>query len=121
MKLDKLEAKKDRRGTLIEAFKLPSDGQVFYVVSEPGETRGNHYHLRKTEHFVVMYGSAEIQSKDRATGNIMKVELSGDQPMIVSIYPNNTHNFYSKDGAMFLVWCDEQFNSDDPDTYPEEI
>ncbi len=121
MNLEKLIPNADRRGTLVEAFKLPNDGQVFYVLAAPGETRGNHYHLRKTEHFIVIHGQAEIQSKDRETGNIMKVELSGDSPMVVSIHPNNTHNFYSEDGAIFLVWCDEQFDESDPDTYPEEI
>ena len=121
MKLEKLIANEDRRGTLVEAFKMPHDGQVFYVMAEAGETRGNHYHLRKTEHFVVVFGVAEIQSKDRETGNIMKVELSGDSPMVVTIPPNSTHNFYSEKGAIFLVWCDEQFDPDDPDTYPEEI
>ena len=121
MKLEKLTPNVDRRGILVEAFKMPNDGQVFYVIAEAGETRGNHYHLRKTEHFVVVDGTAEIHSKDRETGNIMKVELSGDSPMCVTIPPNNTHYFYSKFGAIFLVWCDEVFNKDDPDTFAEEI
>lgn len=122
MNLEPLIKKTDRRGTLVEAFKLPSDGMTFYVISEPHETRGNHYHLRKTEHFVVVYGSAEIQVKDRDTNNVMKVELTGQKPMVCTIAPNNTHNITAtSEGAIFLVWCDEQFNEEDPDTFPEEI
>lgn len=121
MKLEKLNPKIDNRGTLVEAFKLPSDGQIFYVYLNPGETRGNHYHKRKTESFVVVSGVAEIQSKDRDSGNVMKVELSSVSPMSVTIPPNSTHNISSEDGAVFLVWCDEQLDESDPDTYSEEI
>lgn len=122
MQLEQLEAKSDHRGTLVEAFKLPNDGQVFYVIAKPNETRGNHYHLRKTETFVVVYGSAEIQVKDRDTGTVMKAELGGQNPMSVTIIPNNTHRITANDeGCIFLVWCNEQFNGEDPDTFPEEL
>lgn len=122
MQLDKLETKSDRRGTLVEAFKLPTDGQIFYVIAKPNETRGNHYHLRKTEHFLVIWGSAVIQAKDRETDTVMKLEVGGQNPMRVTISPNNTHNITASDeGCIFLVWCDEQFNPEDADTYPEEI
>ena len=122
MNIEPLEVKKDDRGSLVEAFKLPTDGQVFYVVANPHQTRGNHYHLRKTEHFLVIYGSAEVQVKDRDSGNLMKIETAGNKPMVVTVTPNHTHNITSTDeGCIFLVWCDEQFDEADPDTYPEEI
>lgn len=122
MQLEQLEAKSDHRGTLVEAFKLPDDGQVFYVIAKPNETRGNHYHLRKTETFVVIYGSAEIQVKDRDTGTVMKAELGGQNPMSVTVTPNNTHCITANDeGCVFLVWCSEQFDGEDPDTFPEEL
>lgn len=122
MNLEALVTKSDDRGTLVEAYKLPNDGQVFYVVAKPGETRGNHYHLRKTEHFLVIYGSGEIVSKDRETGNVMKVEVNGNNPIRATIPPNHTHYITASDeGCMFMVWCDEQFNEDDPDTVMEEL
>lgn len=122
MDLKTLDPKTDRRGTFVEAYKLPNDGQVSYVTTLPNELRGNHYHLRKTERFLVIWGSAEIQSRDRNTGNVMKVEVNGNKPMSVTIPPNNTHNITASDeGCIFLVWCDEQFNKSDPDTYPEEV
>lgn len=122
MDLKPLEVKSDRRGTLVEAFKLPNDGQIFYVVAKPNETRGNHYHERKTEHFLVLYGSAEMMVRDRETENVIKVTVGGEKPMVVTVTPNNTHSITAlEDGCVFLVWCDEQFNEADADTYPEEI
>lgn len=121
MKLDPLELKTDRRGSLVETFKLPNDGQIFYITVNPGEMRGNHYHLRKHEYFCVVNGSAVISVKDRETGTVMKVETGGSKPMTVEIVPNNTHNITSEHGCMCLVWTNEQFNPDDPDTFAEEI
>lgn len=122
MDLKSREVKKDHRGSLVEAFKFPNDGQVFYVIANPNETRGNHYHERKTEHFLVIYGSATITVKNRETDDVMKVEVSGYKPMEVTVYPNHTHSITATDeGAIFLVWCDEVFNKKDPDTIGEEI
>lgn len=122
MELEKLEVKSDYRGSLVEAYKLPNDGQVFYVIAKPYESRGNHYHLRKTEHFLVIWGSAEISVKDRITNDVMNVEVTGQKPLLVTITPNNTHRIVASDeGAILLVWASEQFDEADPDTYPEEI
>lgn len=122
MQLEQLEVKKDTRGSLVEAFKFPHDGQAMYIIANPHESRGNHYHLRKTEVFLVIYGSAEITVKDRKTNNVMKVEVNGTQPMSVKIIPNHTHVITATDeGAIILAWVDEQFDPENPDTYQEEV
>lgn len=122
MNLEPLEIKNDPRGSLVEAFKFPNDGQVFYVMANPHEARGNHYHLRKTEHFLVIFGSAVISVKNRETNDIMNAEVSGFKPMVVTISPNHTHALIpNEEGCIFMVWCDEVFNPEDPDTYPEEL
>lgn len=122
MNLEPLDIKSDWRGTLVNAFDLPTDGTIFYVNATPGATRGNHYHKRKTEHFLVIAGSASMQVKDRDTGNLMKIETSGQRPMLISIHANHTHNITAgDDGCIFLVWCDEKYNEEDSDTYPEEV
>lgn len=122
MDLKPLEVKSDYRGSLAEAFELPSDGLVFYIVVKPGESRGNHYHLRKIEHFLVIWGSATISVKDRSSGDVIKVETSGFKPMDVKVVPNHTHSITaSEEGCICLVWVNEKYNSKDPDTYPEEI
>jgi UDP-2-acetamido-2,6-beta-L-arabino-hexul-4-ose reductase len=120
--LQKLEVKSDSRGSLVEAFKFPNDGQLFYVVIKPGESRGNHYHNRKIERFLVIWGSATISVKDRESGNVMKATVTGDDPMVAKITPNNTHNIAAtNEGCILLVWVDEIFNPKDPDTIGEEI
>lgn len=122
MNLKPLEVKSDTRGSLVEAFKLPHDGQVFYVIANPNESRGNHYHLRKTETFLVIYGSAEMAVKDRETGNVIKAEVNGSTPMLMTVVPNHTHRITAtSEGAIFMVWADEVYNEKDPDTYMEEI
>lgn len=122
MQLENLKVNSDARGSFVEAFKLPSDGQVSYIIANPGQTRGNHYHLRKTETFLVIYGSAEMAVRDRETGNVMHAIANGTRPLSIKIVPNHTHAVTAtSEGAVILVWCDEQFNEKDPDTYPEEI
>ena len=122
MRLDKLEVKSDSRGSLVEAFKFPTDGQLFYVIVKPHESRGNHYHTHKTEHFLVIWGSAIITVKNRETGDVMKVETSGNKPIDVTITPDHTHNIVATDeGCILLVWVSERFDEADPDTFAEEL
>lgn len=122
MELDKLAVKSDDRGSLVEVFKMPNDGQIFYIMVKPGEMRGGHYHTRKTERFLVMYGSAVIEVKDRESGDVIKVTVTGQKPMTITVVPNHTHTLTATDeGAIILAWVDELFNKEDPDTYPEEI
>lgn len=122
MNLEPLELKVDSRGVFVEAWRLPNDGQISYITIYPKETRGNHYHERKTERFLVISGSAEFQIKDRQTGNIVKVSVTGLQPMVVTIVPNHTHNVTASDeGCVCLIWCDEQYDDEDSDTIREEL
>ncbi len=120
MQLESLEKKSDSRGFLVEAFS--ELGSIVYMHSYPDELRGNHYHLRKVEKFICVAGDCTITSKDRDTGSIMKVETCAEQPLQISVYPNNTHNIVAGvDGCVILTWVSEAFNPDDPDTYQEEI
>lgn len=122
MDLTPLTINKDTRGSFIETFKLPNDGQVSYLIVNPHESRGNHYHDRKTERFVCIYGSAEISVRNRETGDVINAKLSGFKPYVVTVVPQHTHSITASDeGCIMLVWCDEIFNKKDPDTYPEEI
>jgi len=122
MELTKLEPKSNDSGTFVEAFKFPNDGQLSYLVVKPGERRGEHFHERKTEYFSVIYGNAKIVVKDRDTGDVMDVKLNGNRPMVAKITPNNTHYLEAgAEGCITLIWCDEQFEEADPDTFQEEL
>ena len=120
MQLEKLVTNEDDRGMFVEVFKEP--GQVSYIYTEPGYTRGNHYHLRKIEKFVVVGGVMEVKVKDRVKGTEMNVIASSGDPMMITIHPNNTHMLQALDvPSLCMVWCSEAYNEDDPDTYSEEL
>lgn len=121
--VDQLERKEDPRGTLIEVFKMTNDGQVFYSTSKPGIIRGNHYHTRKIERFCVIEGEATIRLRNRVTNEIREFQVSGDKPQVVTMLINWTHNIKNTGTKemKLMVWTNEIFNFQDPDTYPEEV
>lgn len=118
-----LEKKEDERGYLVEAFKVPGVGQVFYSVSKPGVTRGNHYHNRKIEYFCVIDGEGLIRLRNRADGEIKEYRVSGSQPQVVAMTVNWTHNIKNigSNEMKLLVWVNEVFDPADPDTFAEEV
>jgi UDP-2-acetamido-2,6-beta-L-arabino-hexul-4-ose reductase len=115
--------KNDERGGLLEVFKLPNDGQVFAVSMHKGSIRGNHYHTRKIETFVCIYGECLIDISDREHTWTMTHKLNSMSPTEIMIPINCVHRIRcnEEDGAIVLVHSNEVFNSEDPDTYPEEV
>jgi len=120
---EKFEIKSDERGNLVEVFKFPGTGQIFYSTTNPGFTRGNHYHNRKIEKFCVIEGSALIRLRNRKTNEIKEYSVSGDRPEIVEMTLNWTHNIKNvgENEMKLLVWINEVFNPEDPDTFAEEV
>lgn len=120
---EKLEIKQDERGRLVEVLKFPGIGQIFYSTINPGFTRGNHYHNRKIEKFCVIEGSALIRLRDRQTNEIKEYSVSGSQPEVVEMTLNWTHNIKNvgESEMKLLVWVNEVFNPEDPDTFAEEV
>ena len=118
-----MSKKQDERGKLIEIFKIPDVGQVFYSTTKPGVVRGNHYHTRKKEYFCLIEGKGLIKLRNRETGEIKEIEVSGENPEIVEMPVNWTHNIKNiGDLEMkLLVWVNEVFKPDDPDTFSEKI
>jgi UDP-2-acetamido-2,6-beta-L-arabino-hexul-4-ose reductase len=119
----KLEIKKDDRGSLIEIFKIPGVGQIFYSTSKPGVIRGNHYHTHKKESFCVIEGRARISLRDRNSGEIAEHIVSGDSPEIVEMTVGWTHNIENiGDKEMkLIVWANEVFDPENPDTFAEKV
>lgn len=120
---EKLEIKEDIRGKLVEIFKVPGFGQIFYSTTKPGITRGNHFHARKIEKFCVIEGRGLIRLRNRATGEIREIEVFGDNPAVVEMAVNWTHNIKNIGDAemKLVVWVNEIFNPDDADTFSEEV
>jgi UDP-2-acetamido-2,6-beta-L-arabino-hexul-4-ose reductase len=113
----------DDRGSFVETMKLGTGGQVSFSVTKPGITRGNHFHTRKIERFVVIRGDAIIRLRRIGTDEISEFHLSGSIPSYVDMPVWYTHNISNvgKDDLYTLFWINEFFDPDDPDTYYETV
>ena len=118
-----LKKNTDQRGTFIETTKSSLGGQFSYSTTLPGVTRGNHYHTRKIERFIVIKGKAIIELRRIGTPDILRFELDGEQPSYIDMPIWYTHNITNvgDDELITLFWINEFFNLDDPDTYFEKV
>ncbi|WP_022803008.1 polysaccharide biosynthesis C-terminal domain-containing protein [Deinococcus ficus] len=113
----------DPRGSLFEAIKSPSGGQAFMSTTHSGITRGNHFHTRKVERFLVSGGEAEIRLRHIFRDEVQTYRVSGEQPSYVDIPTLHTHNITNVgDGTLLtLFWTNELFDPNDPDQVPELV
>lgn len=114
----------DPRGRLVEAVKgLGGQTQVFYSTTNPGYTRGNHFHRGKVERFLVLAGTGEIRMRRVLTDEIVTFPVSGDTPAIVDMPTLWTHSITNTgtDPLVTLFYADEVFDPAHPDTYPEDV
>jgi UDP-2-acetamido-2,6-beta-L-arabino-hexul-4-ose reductase len=113
----------DQRGVFVEIIKTSLGGQFSFSTTMPGVTRGNHFHIRKIERFVVIRGRAIIELRRIGTNEKMSFELNGDQPSFVDMPVWFTHNITNvgNEELIALFWINEFFNPDDPDTYYEQV
>ncbi len=117
------EMKTDNRGWLVELIKSKEMGQIFISKSYKGVVRGNHYHHTKVEKFCVICGKALIKLRNINTDEVLEYFVSGDKIEIIDIAPGYTHSIenLSEGEMLLLIWANEIFNSDRPDTYYEEV
>lgn len=113
----------DPRGSLFEAVKSFNGGQSFMSTTHPGITRGNHYHTRKVERFLVTGGEAEIRLRHLFGQEVQTFRVSGDQPSYVDIPTLYTHNITNVGAATLttLFWTHELFDPANPDTVAEQV
>ncbi|HPD66436.1 MAG TPA: NAD-dependent epimerase/dehydratase family protein [Bacteroidia bacterium] len=118
-----LKLNTDPRGSFVELVKLQSGGQISFSTTKPGITRGNHFHTRKAERFVVIKGKARIELRRIGTGNVLSFELNGDQPSFVDMPIWFTHNITNigNEDLYTIFWINEPYNPDDGDTYFENV
>ncbi|MCT8974742.1 NAD-dependent epimerase/dehydratase family protein [Microbaculum marinisediminis] len=109
----------DQRGTLVEAIREGNGGQVHYSNTHPGFTRGEHFHFRKVERFVVISGEAEIAIRRICGAEIMRFRVSGEKPVYVDMPTLHTHNLTNTgSGDMIaMFWSNELYDPAAPDTY----
>ncbi len=109
----------DPRGTLVEAIREGNGGQIHYSNTHPGFTRGEHFHFRKVERFVVISGEAEIAIRRICGSEIVRFRVSGDTPVYVDMPTIHTHNLTNTgSGDMIaMFWTHELYDPAAPDTY----
>lgn len=113
----------DSRGSFTEILRSVSCGQVSVNISKPGITKGNHWHHTKNEKFVVVSGKGLIQFRKIGTDEIINYHVSGDKLEVVDIPTGYTHNIINEGETdmVTLMWCNECFNPDKPDTIYEPV
>jgi len=117
------DVKSDNRGFLFELCKSKGEGQVFVSSTEPGVTRGEHYHRRKIERFSVIRGEAVIRIRRLLTGDHQEFSVVGSRPAFVDIPTLHTHNITNtgRESLMTAFFSNDIYEPDDPDTYPESV
>ena len=116
----------DARGSFTELVHTHNAGQVSINISKPGITKGQHWHNTKFEQFIVVKGHGLIQQRNLndPDGKVLEWEVSGDRIEAVHMLPGYTHNIINLSDTEDLVtvmYCNEVFNSDKPDTYFEPV
>lgn len=119
-----LDMKRDERGSFTELIKTLDHGQMNVNIMKPGITKGQHWHHTKWELFIVVSGHGLIQLRKIGSDDILNFEVSGDKIEAVQILPGYTHNIINLSDSKNLVtlmWSNECFDPDKPDTYFEPV
>ena len=114
----------DARGSFTELIKSEKCGQVSVNISKPGITKGQHWHNSKWEIFIVVSGHALIRERKIGTDEVIEFEVSGDRIEAVYMLPGYTHsiiNLSETENLVTLMWANERFDTQRPDTFFEEV
>lgn len=114
----------DDRGSFTELLRSEKCGQVSINISKPGITKGQHWHNTKWEFFIVVSGHGLIQQRKVGTDEIIEFEVSGDRIEAVHMLPGYTHNIINlsdTDNLVTVMWANESFDPNRPDTYFEPV
>jgi UDP-2-acetamido-2,6-beta-L-arabino-hexul-4-ose reductase len=113
----------DNRGSFVETVKLNSGGQVSFSTTVPGITRGNHFHTRKAERFVVIKGKARIELRRIGTDEVLSFDLDGTHPSFVDMPIWYTHNITNigEEDLFTIFWINEHYNAEYPDTFIQKV
>lgn len=113
----------DNRGSFTEFIRTPERGQVSVNISKPGITKGNHWHHTKNEKFLVVSGRGVIRFRKVGSDEIIEYHVSGDKLEVVDIPTGYTHNIENlgKTDMVTIMWANECFDPEKPDTYYLEV
>lgn len=114
----------DDRGSFTELIKTLNCGQVSINISKPGITKGEHWHHTKWEFFIVVAGHGLIQERKIGSDEIIEFEVSGEKIEAIHMLPGYTHNIINlseTENLVTVMYCNECFNPNRPDTYFEPV
>ena len=114
----------DARGSFTELLKPEKCGQVSINISKPGITKGQHWHHTKWEFFIVVAGHGLIQQRKIGADEVLNFEVSGDKIQAVHMLPGYTHNIINlsdTENLVTVMWANEQFDPNHPDTFFEIV
>ena len=114
----------DDRGSFTELLKTEKCGQFSVNISKPGITKGQHWHNSKWEFFMVVFGHGLIQERKIGTNEMIEFEVSGNEIQAVHMLPGYTHNIINlsdSENLITLMWANEQYRKERPDTFGEEV
>lgn len=114
----------DNRGSFTELLKTEKCGQFSVNISLPGITKGQHWHNSKWEFFIVVAGHGLIQERNIITDETVEFEVSGDKIQAIHMIPGWTHNIINlseTENLVTLMWANESFDPNHPDTYSEKV
>ena len=114
----------DERGSFTEMLKTANCGQISVNISKPGITKGQHWHNTKWEFFIVVAGTALIQQRKVDTDEVLEFKVSGENIQAVHMLPGYTHNIINlseTENLVTVMWANEAFDPEHPDTYFEPV
>ena len=113
----------DSRGVFVEVLRTPNAGQFSFFTAAPGVTRGGHYHHTKTEKFIVVSGQARFRFRNIVTGEFYEVHTNDKQYAVVDTIPGWSHDVTNTgdQDLICMLWANEKFDPDKPDTVGAEI
>ena len=114
----------DDRGSFTELVHTLNCGQVSVNISKPGITKGQHWHNTKWEFFIVVSGHGLIQERKLGTDEVMEFEVSGDHIQCIHMLPGYTHNIINlseTENLVTVMYCNEIFDPNKPDTFFEPV
>ena len=114
----------DERGSFTELLKTADHGQFSVNISKPGITKGQHWHNTKWELFIVVSGHALIRERRIGSDEVLEFEVSGERIQAVHMLPGYTHNIINlseTENLVTLMWANESFDPNHPDTFFEKV
>jgi dTDP-4-dehydrorhamnose 3,5-epimerase-like enzyme len=121
----------DDRGSFTELLKTEDHEQFSVNISKPGITKGQHWHNSKWEFFIVVSGHGLIQERKIGTKpltgkpyEVVEFEVSGDKIQAVHMIPGWTHNIINlsdTENLVTVMWANESFDPEHPDTFGKPV